>query len=123
MDERELEKRLVRLRGGEAVREFLQTYVHDSDRTQLEATVRHMVVVNPFTIDTGIDGLAEVLAMQLAPGTLARLVAEYRSKLPRYFKRYQIHDANRDLDDPSDDGARVWLAALLRDLQAWCGSS
>ena len=46
--------------------------------------------------------------MQLAPGTLARLVA---------------HDANRDLDDPSDDGARVWLAALLRDLQAWCGSS
>ncbi|MBK7074685.1 MAG: hypothetical protein IPH44_20550 [Myxococcales bacterium] len=108
MDERELEKRLVRLRGGEAVREFLQTYVHDSDRTQLEATVRHMVVVNPFTIDTGIDGLAEVLAMQLAPGTLARLVS---------------HDANRDLDDPSDDGARVWLAALLRDLQAWCGSS
>ncbi|MBL8627488.1 MAG: hypothetical protein JNK64_39760 [Myxococcales bacterium] len=108
MDEREIEKRLVRLRGAEAVREFLQTYVHDADRAQLEATVRHMVVVSPFTIDTGVDGLAEVLAMRLAPGTLARLVA---------------HDADRDLEDPSDEGARAWLTALLRDLQAWSGSS
>jgi hypothetical protein len=108
MHERELEKRLVRLRGVEAAREFLQTYVHDADRAQLEATVRHMVVVNPFTIDTGVDGLAEVLALRLAPGTLARLVA---------------HDANRDLEDPSDEGARAWLTALLHDLQAWCGGS
>lgn len=106
MNERELEKRLVRLRGVEAAREFLQTYVHDADRAQLEAAVRHMVVVNPFTIDTGIDGLAEALAMQLPPTTLASIVAI---------------DANRGLDDPSDEGARVWLTALLCDLREWRG--
>ena len=56
--------------------------------------------------DPGIDGLVNVLAMPLPPTTLANLVA---------------YDANRGLDDPGDEGARVWLADLLRDLQKWRG--
>lgn len=106
MDQDELESRMSRSAAVDAVREFLWTYVCDSDRSQLEATVRHMVAVNPFTIDTGIDGLVNVLAMPLPPTTLANLVA---------------YDANRGLDDPGDEGARVWLADLLRDLQKWRG--
>jgi hypothetical protein len=108
MTEEEMRAHLARRPSGlAAAREFLQTYVFDADRGQLERIVRHMAGVNPYTVDTGIEGIAAILTEALPPGTLADLVAR---------------DANRSLDDPSDDGARQWLERLLADVRTWRGA-
>jgi hypothetical protein len=105
MTEEEMRAHLAqRSQGLSAAREFLQTYVHDASRADLERVVRHMMAVNPYTIETGIEGISEILATPQAPGVLSDLVAR---------------DANRALDDASDDGARAWLDKLLADLRRW----
>jgi hypothetical protein len=93
-----------RAQGLEAAREFLQTYVADASRGQLEQIVRHMMATNPFTIETGIDGISDLLAAPQPPGVLGELVAR---------------DANRSLKDPSDEAARAWLETLLADVRRW----
>lgn len=94
--------------GIEAAREFLQTYVFDADMNQLRATVQHMCKVNPITIIDGLEGLEDVLAEKQPEGVFAELVAR---------------DANRSLDDPSDEGARIWLTQLARRLREWMGDA
>lgn len=94
--------------GMEAAREFLQTYVFDADMNQLRAIVEHMRSANPVTIVAGLEGLEEVLAEKQPPGVLAELVAR---------------DANRSLDDPSDEGARVWLTQLVDRVRIWLGDA
>jgi hypothetical protein len=90
----------------DAVRDFLQCYVHDSDMDDLRRIVAHMMSVNPRTIIDGVNGIEAILASPLEPGTLASLVAE---------------DANRSLDDPSDEAARVRLGDLAKTVRAWMG--
>jgi hypothetical protein len=91
----------------DAARDFLQSYVFDADMATLERIVRHMVSVNPRTIIDGVEGIEALLEATPEPGTLANLVAR---------------DANRDLDDPSDEGAAVWLRALATRVRAWMGT-
>ena len=90
----------------EAARSFLQSYVFDADLDTLEKTVRHMVSVNSRTIVQGVTGMEAILRTPLPPGTLASLVAR---------------DANRSLDDPSDEGAAAWLADLAARVRQWMG--
>jgi len=92
----------------DAVRDFLQSYVYDADMDNVQGIVKHMMSVNPRTIIDGVEGIEEILASPLEPGTLARLVAE---------------DANRGLDDPSDEGARAWLQDLANRVRAWMGAA
>jgi hypothetical protein len=92
--------------GIEAAREFLQTYVSDADMSHLRAIIEHMRNVNAVTISDGLEGLEDVLAENQSEGVLAELVAR---------------DANRSLDDPSDEGARIWLAQLAGRVRAWLG--
>jgi hypothetical protein len=106
--EARLRARMVRPTGLLAAREFLQTYVCDSDFAQLEKVVRHMMRVNPITIVDGAEGLESILATEQEPGTYARLVA---------------YDANRDLDDPGDAAAKQWLMTLLDRLREWVKSA
>lgn len=94
--------------GMAAAREFLQTYVFDADMDQLRAIVEHLRRANPVTIITGIEGREDVLAEKQPPGILADLVAR---------------DANRSLDDPSDEGARVWLTQLVERVRIWLGEA
>lgn len=111
MDElthQKLRAALRRPSGIEAAREFLQTYVFDADMGQLRALVEHMRNVNAATIIDGLEGLEDVLANQQPAGVLAELVAR---------------DANRSLDDPSDEGARVWLVQLAARVREWLGDA
>lgn len=94
--------------GIDAVREFLQTYVFDADMNQLRASIEYMCSVNPITIIDGLEGLEDVLAEKQPAGVLAELVAR---------------DANRSLDDPSDEGARIWLAQLAGRVREWMGDA
>jgi hypothetical protein len=99
---------LRRPAGIEAAREFLQTYVFDADMKQLRAIIEHMCNVNPITIIDGLEGLEDMLAEKLPAGVLAELVAR---------------DANRSLDDPSDEGARIWLTQLASRVREWLGDA
>lgn len=104
-----LQQRLdARPRGLDAARAFLQCYVHDADQEQRESGIRHMLTINPFEIESGIDALDELLAAPQPSGLLRDLVAV---------------DANRNLPDPSDDGARTWLARLVADVRVWIAES
>ena len=111
MDEQTRQKMRDALRqpaGLDAAREFLQTYVFDAEMSQLRSIIEHLRTVNPITIINGLEGLEDVLAEKQSHGTLAELVAR---------------DANRSLDDPSDDGARVWLAQLAGRVREWLGDA
>jgi hypothetical protein len=105
---RKLQAALVRPTGLDAAREFLQTYVMDADLEQVERIVAHMMKTNPVTIESGADGLAAILASPQPPGTLAELVAR---------------DANRALDDPSDEAAHAWLSRLHAALERWIAAA
>ena len=89
----------------DAARKFLHIYY--ADTVSVEETRRHLVstaAMNPRTILEGLAGIEALLAQPPAPGTLSRLVAI---------------DANENIDDPSDEGARIWLqeaAQLARDV-------
>jgi hypothetical protein len=111
MDERTHQKLRAVLRrptGIEAAREFLQTYVSDADMNQLRAIVEHMRNVNAVTIIDGLEGIEDVLAEAQPAGVLAELVAR---------------DANRSLDDSSEEGARTWLAQLAGRVREWLGDA
>lgn len=111
MDEvlhQKLRDALRRPAGIEAAREFLQTYVFDADMKQLQASIEHLCSFNPMTIIAGLEGLEDVLAEKLPAGVLAELVAR---------------DANRSLDDPSDEGARTWLTQLAGRVREWLGDA
>jgi hypothetical protein len=99
---------LSRPAGIEAAREFLQTYVSNADMNQLRAIIAHMCSVNPITVIDGLAGLEDVLAEKLPAGVLAGLVAR---------------DANRSLDDSSDEGARIWLVQLASRVREWLGDA
>lgn len=99
---------LRRPAGIEAARELLQNYVFDADMNQLRAIIEHMSSVNPITIIDGLQGLEDVLVEPQPAGILAELVALY---------------ANRSLDDPSDEGARIWLAQLAGRVREWLGDA
>ncbi|GAB2592597.1 hypothetical protein Aab01nite_37390 [Paractinoplanes abujensis] len=80
------------------VRDLLQSYVMDSGGMQgVRAEFRHSAQITTRFLRQDLEALESVLAADLPPGTLVRLVED---------------DANWGLDDPTDAGA----AALLREI-------
>lgn len=88
-----------------ACREFLQIYCSDADSIEsIRRAVVRMIKLNPRTVLAGLAGIEGVLAHTPAEkGILASIVS---------------YDAGWVLDDPSDEGAKMWLrdlAQLLRE--------
>ncbi|TDO38038.1 hypothetical protein C8E87_1680 [Paractinoplanes brasiliensis] len=85
------------------VRDLLQSYVMDAGGMQgVRAEFEHTAQATTRFLRQELDALESVLADELPPGTLLRLVED---------------DANWGLDDPSDAGAAAFLrevADILR---------
>jgi hypothetical protein len=98
----------------EKLRHFLQGHVSDAEsmeevRLDLRRQLQLPVLVPGRPARHALEGLEYVLTMPVPEGPLASLVA---------------WDANRSLDDPSDEGARRWLedlAVMLKDELAAAG--
>lgn len=105
--ERRLRAKLTLPVGIDAARDFLHTYVQGADPHQIEGSVRYMMRTNPVTVLTGIEGLTKILASDQPPGTLAELVEL---------------DANKSLDEYTDDAGREWLSRLLQSVRQWADS-
>jgi hypothetical protein len=86
----------------ERARSFLTYYVHDSDPELLEIDAKR----SPADVSNGVQAIEELIAAPRDPGILSELV---------------LHDANRVLDDDSDDTAAVWLRRLVHQLREWLG--
>jgi hypothetical protein len=79
----------------DAVKDFLQTFFFDADSLEeVRRVLTALAAQNDRLVVRGLSGLERLLADPPSDGTLSRLVA---------------FDANRSLDDPSDNGATEWL--------------
>lgn len=83
----------------ENVQSFLQAMIADSgDLDEVAARLRRPARTHPWTVTRDADALDALIAdFELEPGTLARLVAV---------------DANRSLDEYTDEAAREWLREI-----------
>ncbi|MEQ1567813.1 MAG: hypothetical protein ABMA64_19390 [Myxococcota bacterium] len=88
----------------EVTLEFVRGHLADGETLDdLQVAIRRGVAVNPRPYLQARDGLSAYLALDLPEGELAHLVA---------------WEANRALHDPTDVGARRFLAAVLELLRA-----
>lgn len=89
----------------EAARNFLQTYFSDNSLPEARQQMNSMMTVNIRPLLAGLTGIEALLSNPpTEKGVLSHLVA---------------YDANWVLDDPSDEGAKVWLreiAELIREV-------
>jgi hypothetical protein len=89
----------------EDTREFLHSYVSDAISVdEAVADAVQQVAVNPRSVIRGLRAMEALLSATPNGVSLSALVA---------------WDANRGLDDPSEDAARTWLAgfaARVRDV-------
>ena len=84
----------------EAVGKFLRIYFSDDSDEEAHQSMRADAAQNPRPVQLGLEGLDSLLANPPAqPGILADLVS---------------WEANRRLEDPSDAGAREWLARVAQ---------
>ena len=83
----------------EATKKFLHTYVSDAPSMDwIRQDVRRMVARNARSIIAGLLGIEGILADPPdVAGTFSHLIA---------------YDANWVIDDPSDEGAKIWLSSL-----------
>ena len=112
MDSREKIEALLRARAVaptppplDATRTFLQSYVSDAESLdEVRDEVARAAAHNPERVRAALDAVEAVIADPPRDGTLSFMVAV---------------DANRQLADPSDEGALAYLyriACMLRDV-------
>jgi hypothetical protein len=91
----------------ESTREFLQSYCDDTDSMdEVRDAAARSAAHNPLPLQAALRGIEAIIANPPRDGTLSYMVAV---------------DANRGLDDPSDEGALEYLreiADLLREVLA-----
>ena len=84
----------------EGVKQFLRTFCYDADsRDEIRLLLKNYARLPNNTLRKDLANFEALLATSQPQGMLSRLVAE---------------DANRSLDDPSDEGAREWLQAIVQ---------
>lgn len=92
----------------DATRAFLQSYVSDADSLdEVREEVARAAAHNPERISATLDAIEAVIADPPRDGTLSSMVAV---------------DANRQLTDPSDEGALHYLYRLTRLLREVLGA-
>lgn len=91
----------------DAARAFLQSYAYDApSMDDIRDDVERQCQVNPRTAIDGLLALEAILAASQEPLALAKLVEQ---------------DANRSLDEYTDEAAAAWLRRLATGLRSWLG--
>src|SRR5258706_11235689 len=84
-------------------REFLLSYKNGADLQQTRNSVRNLMGVNATYVTNAIAALEALAALPPGDETILNLV---------------LYDANEPLDDPSDQGAKQYLAELALQIKS-----